>query len=64
MTTSQSQAVWELCRQGLHMSADRAERCWQSGVPYRPDFHAEIPRGVKMLIERSNREAQFYADRV
>jgi len=64
MTTSQSQAVWELCRHGLHMSADRAERCWQSGVAYQPDFHAKIPRNIKTLIERSNREAQFYADRV
>lgn len=61
MTTSQSQAIWELCRQGLHMSADRAERCWESGVAYQPEFRVKIPRGVNTLIERSNRELKLYA---
>ena len=29
MTISQAQALWELCRQGLPLSADEAERCWE-----------------------------------
>lgn len=61
MTTSQSQAVWELCRQGLHLSAYKAERSWQRGDTYHLEFHGKLPRGVISLIERCNREVRYHA---
>jgi hypothetical protein len=57
MTTSQSQAIWELCRQGLPLSADDAERCWEQGDTYELDYHVKVPRLVNALIDECNREA-------
>ena len=61
MTISQSQAVWELCRQGLPLAADAAERCWSHGEAYHLDCHVRVPRGVSALIERCNREASYHS---
>ena len=59
MTITQAQAVWELCRQGLPLSADEAERCWAQGDSYHLDRHVKIPRGLFHMIERCNREARL-----
>jgi len=57
MTQVQSQAVWELCRQGYPMSADEAERRWSDGQCYRPDHRMQVPRSLRALIEQCNVEA-------
>lgn len=57
MTISQSQAVWELCRQGLPLMADDAEILWQRGETFQPDTHLRLSREALSLIERSNWEA-------
>lgn len=57
MTHEQSQAVWELCRQGYPMSADEAERRWSGGQTYNPDYHMQMPRSLRALIEQCNFEA-------
>ncbi len=43
MTISQSQALWELCRQGLPLSADEAERCWEQGQTYQLREPVKLP---------------------
>ena len=58
MTAAQSQAVWALCRQGLPLAADEAERCWMRGETYHLDFFGKIPRLVNTLIEQCNWEAE------
>ena len=57
MTHEQSQAIWELCRQGYPMSADEAERRWSDGQPYEPDDLMQVPRLLRALIEQCNYEA-------
>ena len=59
MTISQAQAIWELFRQGLHMSADEAERNWDHGETYQLDGHVHVPRRTTALIERCNREIRM-----
>ena len=56
MTSYQLQTIWELCRQGLHMSANEAERCWKQGEVYHLDCDGKVPRMINGLIERCNRE--------
>ena len=56
MTTSQSHAIWELCRQGLPLSADEAELCWEEGRVYRLQEPVKLPREVQWLIEQCNWE--------
>lgn len=63
MTHEQSQAIWELCRQGYPMSADEAERRWTEGRPYRPDEQMRVPRSLRALIDQCNYEASFLAGR-
>jgi hypothetical protein len=58
MTTSQSQAVWELCRQGLPLTADEAAERWEKGETYEPELPARMTRVIEHLIERSNWEIQ------
>lgn len=58
MTIIQSQAIWELCRQGFPLTADEAAEHWEKGQAYCPDWRVmKLPRGVAYLIELSNREA-------
>ncbi len=57
MTISQSQAVWELCREGLPLLADDAERRWETGATFEPDTRVRLSREARGLIERSNWEA-------
>jgi hypothetical protein len=61
MTKSQSQAIWELCRQGLHLSAGEAERNWDHGEPYRLDSYLQVPRRIIVLIDRCNWEIKIGA---
>jgi hypothetical protein len=56
MTTSQAQALWELCRQGLPLSADEAEHCWEQGQTYKLREPVKLPREVECLIELCNWE--------
>lgn len=58
MTIIQSQAIWELCRQGFPLNADEAAERWGNGQTYRPDWRRlRVPRAVAQLIEQSNWEA-------
>ena len=56
MTISQTHALWELCRQGLPLSADEAERCWEAGRAYTLTEPVKLPREVEGLIEQCNWE--------
>jgi hypothetical protein len=56
MTASQSQAIWELCRQGFPLSADEAADRWEKGEPYEPDSRVRVTREISRLIECANRE--------
>ena len=58
MTSTQSQAIWALCRQGLPLAADEAEQCWSRGEPYHLDYCGKIPRLLNTLIEQCNWETQ------
>jgi hypothetical protein len=56
MTISQAHAIWELCRQGLPLNADEAERCWEEGREYRLQEPVKLPREVDLLIDQCNWE--------
>ena len=57
MTFTQTQTVWELCRQGLPLLADEAAEYWEKGLHF--DLHpgVHIARAVADLIEQCNWEA-------
>lgn len=57
MSTLQMQAINELWRQGLHMHASRAERCWEAGIEFSLDTSIDVPRSVRQLLDQCNREA-------
>lgn len=59
MTTHQSQAVWELCREGYPLSADEAEIRWKSGEAYHPESEMKISRALQLLIFQSNYDARY-----
>ena len=61
MTISQAQALWELCRQGLPLSADEAERCWEQGQTYQLREPVKLPWEVAGLIEQGNWEVSVTA---
>ena len=61
MTISQAQALWELCRQGLPLSADEAERCWEQGQTYQLREPIKLPWEVAGLIEQCNWEVSVTA---
>jgi len=61
MTISQTHALWELCRQGLPLSADEAERCWEQGQTYQLREPVRLPREVEGLIEQCNWEVRVAA---
>jgi hypothetical protein len=54
MTSMQNQAIWELCRQGLHGAAARAEQSWHDGKGFVPGPQVPLTREVALLIERAN----------
>lgn len=56
MTRIQSQAVWELCRQGYPLTADEAAERWEKGESYIPDRQLRVNREIRHLIETSNWE--------
>jgi hypothetical protein len=56
MTIIQSQAIWELCRQGFPLDAEEAAQQWEKGEPYQLDGQLKVPRDVERLIETSNWE--------
>ena len=56
MTTSQLQAVWELCRQGFPLTADEAAECWEKDEIYEPDRLLPVTLEIERLIDRSNWE--------
>jgi hypothetical protein len=56
MTIIQSQAIWELCRQGFPLNADEAAEHWEKGEPYQPEGELRVPRDVERLIETCNWE--------
>lgn len=61
MTCTQKQAIWELCLQGLHDAAIRAEQSWNHGEQFEPDARLPLTRQVADLIDRANWDAGEYA---
>ncbi|AHF03781.1 hypothetical protein MARPU_07825 [Marichromatium purpuratum 984] len=58
MHTKQTQALWELQRQGLPDIAESAARHWSEGRRYEPDEALHIPRSLETLIEQCNWEIE------
>jgi len=56
MTFTQTQAVWELCRQGLPLLADEAAEHWERGLQFRLRSQVRIARAVEALIDQCNWE--------
>jgi hypothetical protein len=56
MTTTQSKALWELCRQGYPVKAYEAEERWDKGEQYQLDWQVKVSREIMHLIEQSNWE--------
>lgn len=56
MSRLQNEAINELWRQGLHLHASRAQRCWESGNEYSLDSGIAVPRVVRQLLDQCNRE--------
>lgn len=57
MTTNQSLALWELCREGLPLAADEAAAFWAQGKSFELQTGVRISRGLEALIEQCNWEA-------
>lgn len=56
MTTNQSIALWELCRQGLPLAADEAAEQWGQGMLFELPSGVRISRSLEALIEQCNWE--------
>lgn len=56
MTSTQSQAIWELCRQGLPLIADEAAECWDQGLHFKLRAPVRLARSVEALIAQCNWE--------
>ncbi len=56
MTTNQSLAIWELCRQGLPLAADEAAEHWTQGLLFEPPSGVRISRALEAIIEQCNWE--------
>lgn len=56
MTTNQSLALWELCREGLPLAADEAAERWDQGQHFELPPGVRISRGLEALIEQCNWE--------
>jgi hypothetical protein len=62
MTIKQSQAIWELCRQGLPLEADEAAEQWEQGGTFVLEKGRHLPREVENLVEQCNWEAGSYRE--
>jgi hypothetical protein len=58
MTTNQSQALWELCRQGLPLEADEAAEHWDKGQPFVLENGVHLARYVEALLRQCNWEVE------
>lgn len=58
MTANQSQALWELCRQGLPLAADEAAERWDRGQPFELENGLHLARYVEALIRQCNWEVE------
>jgi hypothetical protein len=58
MTYKQSQAIWELCRQGFPLFADEAARRWSRGQTVQLEAGVRVGRWIKALIDQCNWEAE------
>lgn len=61
MTNNQSQAIWELCRQGLPLAADEAAEQWDKGRPFELDDGPRLARYLEALIRQCNWEVEGLA---
>jgi hypothetical protein len=62
MVTCQRKAIWEMCRIGYRNSADEAERQWEAGKAYFPDFQMRVSPILRFLIDQGNDEVSAIAD--
>jgi len=58
MSTKQSLAFWELCRQGLPLLADAASDCWDRGKKFELEQEIEVAKSLKALIDQCNWEIE------
>jgi hypothetical protein len=58
MTINQSQALWELCRQGLPLAADEAAEHWGQGQTFELEQSVHLARYVEALIRQCNWEVK------
>jgi len=56
MTSTQKQAIWELCRQGLQEAAACAEQRWEDGECFEPEPQLPLTRPIAILIDCANWE--------
>ena len=62
MTVMQKMVLFDMSRQGLHLFADRAKKCWDSGKVFTLDPSIAIPRILRHQLLQCNREAQNQFD--
>lgn len=58
MTTNQSQAIWELCRQGLPLEAEEAAKTWTQGQHFELADGIHLTRFLVALIRQCNWEVE------
>jgi hypothetical protein len=58
MSTKQSLAFWELCRQGLPLLAAAASACWARGTKFELQQDIPVARSLKALIDQCNWEIE------
>ncbi len=57
MTRLQNMAINEMWRQGLHIWANRAERCWHAGREFSLDASISVPTELRHRLVQCNRDA-------
>jgi len=63
MISQQTQALWELCKQGYPNCADEAEVRWNAAAPYYPNPEMQLSRSLRVLISQCNNEVLFNTDK-
>lgn len=58
MSTKQSIAFWELCRQGLPLIADAASDCWERGKKFELETDVALAKSLQSLIDQCNWEVE------
>jgi hypothetical protein len=58
MSSKQSLAFWELCRQGLPLLAEAASACWERGMKFELQQDVQVAKSVKALIDQCNWEIE------